>query len=92
MGLEAHHALPRRFLKDEAWRAGLRGLEFWREVYSPSIGIALPHRVHERHTNRVEVVPYEALPASLTAYVAARWGQPGLVALEAEHPRRSVAS
>ncbi len=85
--LNAHHCLPASWLKDEAWRQGLRGQDWLDAVYDPGVAISLPKSAHAAHTNRVRVIPYEALPTRVLRHVEVWWGAAGLAAVEREHPR-----
>lgn len=84
--LNAHHCLPKRWLEREARSQGLTGDALLDAVYDPQVAICLFAREHEQHTNRTRVIGFERLPEELVAYVSERWGEPGIVALEREHP------
>lgn len=88
--VNAHHVLEKSWLMDAAWREGFRGLVFWDRVYDPGVAISLPTRIHEAHTNRVAVIPYEAIPRPVLAHVERVWGDAGLLAVEREHPRSAA--
>jgi hypothetical protein len=83
--LEAHHCVPAQNLRRIARSRGLTGPSMWAMVYDPRIAIPLTHREHERHTNRVAVIPAEQLPASVRE-AAAEYGPEALAALDREHP------
>lgn len=83
--LEAHHCVKAQTLRRIARSQGLEGPAMWAVVYDPRIAIALTHREHERHTNRVAIIPAELLPARVRE-AAAEYGPEALAALDREHP------
>lgn len=85
--LEAHHAIPKRILKRIARSRGLKdGSPGWLAiVYDARVGVALPPRVHERHTTHVARIPLEHLPVRVCA-AAVGYGREAVSALLAEHP------
>lgn len=83
--LEAHHAVPAQVLKRIAKSKGLTGPAYWAVVYDHTIGVPLEHRTHERHTNRVAVIPGEQIPPRVWER-AIVIGPEAVAALEREHP------